>query len=684
MRNVGKYALIEPIGEGGMGIVWKARHVDLGRLVALKQMHADRAGALMLQRFLREAQSAASVRAPNVVDVLDYGQDDSGDPYLVMELLEGESLDARLRVGNVSLNEALDWIDQALAGLTAIHDAGIVHRDLKPANLFLATTLRDGLPSITVKVVDFGIARPAAPEASSLTHTMQTLGTPHYMSPEQVRSAKTVDARTDVYAMGVILYQVLTGRLPFEGPSATAIIAAIVTEDPTPVREHRPDVPELIARVVERAMSRRAADRFADARALREALDRARRGIPEPTSFGSDETVPDPSHNSLSQRVQAVNERVPAPQRSRRGFFAAFGLLSTAGAAGLVWMISVREQPVLTSTPSAANQTAAAPPLAAVAPITSIVHTRASLADQLVVWRALPEAERGSVTVRSLGGSDYALTTADEPLAERLRASLQGTVERVAVSSTPSDLIPTLLRSNVRSNVRQGPSEDDVLLATTPAHAMIVGLMGNIDDATSAMTEGSWVRVFASTTVEGWMAQQLVVPETRCVPGSDVVRHAVLAREELVEHGRPYQAFISTQPDGWFRIYETDARCTLTERHASRLSGNVADYFITSPSVRGESIIVLGEWTQGHATADGEQRWTARRVALPEAVIWEIHLRSGQNLRDREREGVGGPFTRGPDNVEGFFPVRIRGPEGRRFLTWNAEDESFTDFIPTP
>lgn len=684
MRNVGKYALIELIGQGGMGVVWKARHVDLGRLVALKQMHADRAGALMLQRFLREAQSAASVRAPNVVDVLDYGQDDSGDPYLVMELLEGESLDARLRVDNVSVNEALDWIDQALAGLTAIHDAGIVHRDLKPANLFLANTLRDGLPSITVKVVDFGIARPAAPEASSLTHTMQTLGTPHYMSPEQVRSAKTVDARSDVYAMGVILYQVLTGRLPFEGPSATAIIAAIVTEDPTPVREHRPDLPELIARVVERAMSRRASDRFADARALREALDRARRGIPEPASFGADETVPDPSHNSASQRVQTVIER-PTPQRSRRGFFAAFGLLGTAGAAGLAWVIGVRDQPALTSTPMATREMVAAPPMAAApAPMTSIIRTRASLADQLVVWRALPEAERGSVTVRSLGGSDYALTTADEALAERLRATLQGTVERVAVSSSPSDLTPTLLRSNVRSNVRQGPSEDDVLLATTPAHAMIVGLMGNIDGATSAMSEGSWVRVFASTTVEGWMAQRLLLPETRCVPGSEVVRHAVLAREELVEHGRPYQAFISTQPDGWFRIYETDARCMLTERHASRLTGNVADYFITSPSVHGESIIVLGEWTEGHVTADGQQRWTARHVALPEAVIWEIRLRSGQNLRDREREGVGGPFPRGPDNVEGFFPIRIRGPAGRRFLVWNADEETFTDYVPSP
>ena len=682
MRNVGKYALIEPIGEGGMGVVWKARHVDLGRLVALKQMHADRAGALMLQRFLREAQSAASVRAPNVVDVLDYGQDDSGDPYLVMELLEGESLDARLRVGNVSIDEALDWIDQALAGLSAIHDAGIVHRDLKPANLFLATTLRDGLPTITVKVVDFGIARPAAPDAS-LTHTMQTLGTPHYMSPEQVRSAKTVDARSDVYAMGVILYQVLTGRLPFEGPSATAIIAAIVTEDPTPVRAHRPDLPDLIARIVERAMSRRAGDRFADARALREALQRARRGIPEPSSFGADETVPDPSHDSLSQRNATADIRPPVSQRSRRGFFAAFGLLGTAGAAGLAWMVGVREQPALTATPIAAPEMAAAPMIAA-EPTTSIIRTRTSLADQLVVWRALEAGERSRVSVRSLGGSDFALSTDDEGLAERLRVALQGTVERVFVSSVPSNLTPTLLHTNVRSNVRQGPSEDDVLLATTPAHAMVVGLVGDIDGATSALTEGSWVRVFVSTAIEGWMARSLVQPESRCVPGSDVVRHAVLAREELVENGQPYQAFISMQPDGWFRIYETDARCTLTERHASRLGGSVADFFITSPSPHGESIIVLGEWTQGHVTADGQQRWTARRIALPEAVIWETTLHSGQNLRDREREGVGGPFTRGPDNVEGFFPIRIRGPAGRRFFIWSMEEETFVDLAPSP
>jgi serine/threonine protein kinase len=692
MRTVGKYELIEPIGEGGMGMVWKARHVDLHRLVALKQMHADRAGDLMLQRFLREAQSAASVRAPNVVDVLDYGQDASGDPYLVMELLEGESLDVRVRVGNFTAEEALGWIDQALTGLTAIHDAGIVHRDLKPANLFLANTLRDGLPSITVKVVDFGIARPAAPEASALTHTMQTLGTPHFMSPEQVRSAKTVDARADVYAMGVILYQLLTGRLPFEGPSATAIIAAIVTEDPAPVRALRPEIPELIARVVERAMSRRAADRYPDARALREALARARRGIADPTDFGADETVPDPSHASLAPRI-TPHQSAPTTtaSRSRRGFFATFGLLGVVGAvgaSGLAWQQRMSTAPAVTATPLTQR---AAPAVASVeaAPTTSIIRTRASLADQLVVWRALSAGERERVVVRQLAGSDYTLTTSDEALAGRLATSLFGTVEAVGISTSGASILqPTLLRTNVRANFRQGPSEDDVLLGTAPAHAVIVGLLGEIDGGVSAReagdpARGGWVRVFASTSVEGWMAQRLLVDETRCVPATDTVRHAVLAREELVEGGRAYPAFITTEPDGWLRIYETDARCMLTERHASRIEGNVADYFVTSPSPHGESILVLGEWTEGHATADGLQRWTARNVALPEAIVWAATLRSGQNLRDREREGVGGPFTRGPDNVEGFFPIRIRGPEGRRFLVWSEEEETFVDVVPS-
>jgi hypothetical protein len=267
----GKYRLERLLGKGGMGAVWRATHVALSRAVAVKFV-LEHAGVAprpeTLERFMREARSAAAVRHRNVVDVLDYGEHE-GRPYLVMECLDGESLGERLdRAPPPSVEEILDWFSGALGGLAAIHDAGLVHRDLKPANVFLA---RDA-DGVIVKVLDFGIARQTEGDAATLTHSMQTLGTPHYMSPEQVRSAKNVDARSDVYAIGVMLYQALAGRLPFDGPSAPAIIAAIVTDDPIPLAEARGDVPRALAALVHRAMARDPGRRFESARAMRAAL----------------------------------------------------------------------------------------------------------------------------------------------------------------------------------------------------------------------------------------------------------------------------------------------------------------------------------------------------------------------------------------------------------------------------
>ncbi|MFO0712048.1 MAG: serine/threonine-protein kinase [Sandaracinus sp.] len=733
-----KYELVSPIGEGGMGVVWRAKHVTLGREVALKRViGGESASEVTLQRFLREAQSAAAVRAPNVVDVIDYGRDTGGDPYLVMELLDGESLEHRLkRPPPLGLDEVLDLVDQALVGLTAIHDAGIVHRDLKPANLFLAKAGE----AVVVKVLDFGIARPAAPEASALTHTMQTLGTPHYMSPEQVRSAKNVDARCDVYAMGVILFQVVTGRLPFEGPSATAIIAAIVTEDPPTIRSLRPDVPPLVSEVIQRAMSRRVEDRFADARALREALVAARRGETLPgveigrISVTAPTVVMDSQSTAKSGAEATAPKKAPPPSRTgRRGFFALFGMLGTAAAAGLAFLATQRtgsapsvadlapSQPATAvavgeaveqgasggaggggewgtgSVPRGAMPGSPAPPPAPpsesaglttgdVEPtVPMVIGDPVSLAELAGRWRQLDPADRAALFVRPLGDG-YVLATASEGTASRVAAALETQAHREGTPAPATAILtPRLFRTNARSNVRRGPSQEHGLIATVADDGLLVGMLGTIEGQASGdqETEG-WVRVFASSTLDGWTARRLLEEDGRCAPRrGSFVASEVLARVTLREDGREYDAFLAVDTRS-ARIYETDAMCNLVERHTLRTAGAIAESFVTELSDHGESVLVIGEWPAGRVLPDGRQTWSARTLTDLDEVLWQTQLASGQNLLDARREGLGGPFSRGPHGSEGFFPLRIRRPHERVWLVWDAERRTFVPAADEP
>lgn len=249
--RIGNYELTKLLGEGGMGAVWAARHATLKKRVAIKTMKPEFAtDATYVNRFLLEGQAAARIQHPNAVDVTDVGVVD-GVPYLVMEFLEGESLAAKLlRDGPMKPKDVANLVVPVLCALVAAHKMGVVHRDVKPENIFL-TLGRDGV--LAPILLDFGISQ-LVTDKPRLTQTFTFLGTPHYMSPEQCNDAKNVDVRTDVYATGVLLYECLAGRKPFDGPNVMALVRAISTADCKRLDVARPNLPGELIEIVHQAM----------------------------------------------------------------------------------------------------------------------------------------------------------------------------------------------------------------------------------------------------------------------------------------------------------------------------------------------------------------------------------------------------------------------------------------------
>ncbi len=260
----GKYELIRKIGEGGMGSVYEANHKLIGRKLAVKFLHPQYASSEeVVTRFQREAQAAAQIGHENIIEVTDMGTDDDDSPYLVMEFLKGCDVKQLIEAEGVQTPKRTAHIMvQALNALQAAHDVGIIHRDLKPENIYLIE--KGGNPDY-VKLLDFGISKFRALETDGvkgLTQTGTVLGTPHYMSPEQARGEQDLTPRSDIYAMGIILYQMLTGELPFDAPNYNALLIKILTEEPDPPNHLNPDLPEDLVKTIETAMARAAMDRF--------------------------------------------------------------------------------------------------------------------------------------------------------------------------------------------------------------------------------------------------------------------------------------------------------------------------------------------------------------------------------------------------------------------------------------
>jgi eukaryotic-like serine/threonine-protein kinase len=270
----GKYRVTKLLGEGGMGLVAEAVHLQLDQKVAIKFLRNEAlAHSSLVARFAREARSMTRIRSEHVARVIDVGTLETGAPYMVMEFLEGMDLEAKVaREGPLPVERSVDLVLQACEALAEAHTLGIIHRDLKPANLFLASRA-DG--SDCVKVLDFGISktRPGSSEPDvSLTQTSVLLGSPLYMAPEQMNSAKEVDVRTDVWALGAILFELLTGSPPFPADSILEIKLRMEQRRPLDIRALRDDAPEALRAVVLRCIEYDPADRYADLAELATAL----------------------------------------------------------------------------------------------------------------------------------------------------------------------------------------------------------------------------------------------------------------------------------------------------------------------------------------------------------------------------------------------------------------------------
>lgn len=273
----GKYLVERVIAEGGMGVVVEAVHITLNRRVAVKLMLPE---ALELpnavERFQREAQAAAQIQNEHVVRIIDVGLREDGSPYMVMEYLEGTDLGDLVGPEKKALpiELAVDYVLQACEGMAEAHKNGVVHRDLKPSNLFLIKR-DDGSPC--VKVLDFGISKfsgrdEMGREQGGLTATRAMMGSPFYMSPEQLRSAKNVDRRTDIWSLGVILHELLTGVPPFEGETAGAVCAMVAADPPVPLCWVRPEAPAELEAVILRCLEKEPEKRFQDVGELAQAL----------------------------------------------------------------------------------------------------------------------------------------------------------------------------------------------------------------------------------------------------------------------------------------------------------------------------------------------------------------------------------------------------------------------------
>lgn len=428
----GRYRLVRAIGSGGMGAVYEAEHLKLRQRVAIKLLHPSLTGRPdIVARFEREARAATQLTSPHVARVTDVDVTPDGAPYMVMEFLEGRDLSKELaQTGPLPISTAVGFVLQACDAMIEAHALGIVHRDLKPGNLFLA----EAGGRRTLKVLDFGISKVASDtDEPSLTSTFSALGTALYMSPEQVRSAKKVDLRSDIWSLGVILFEALAGRTPFEGESATSVAASIVADPLPSLRALRPDLPEALEAVVYGALTKDREQRYQSMGAFAVALGQ----------FGSETSRPSlpaltdlDAISSPSVRIAAVTEP-------------------------------------LVSGPSTAPGWSRVPPSESVRPKVPQWAVAAALAGAAVVTLLAGGLVWGSVASdKTVAPMRLAISAAQTPIFEaRLSLAKPPPTSDPAPpqEATPTEVPPVPTKSRARSRQPKAPAPAPVGVTTRPA-----------------------------------------------------------------------------------------------------------------------------------------------------------------------------------------------------------------------
>jgi eukaryotic-like serine/threonine-protein kinase len=380
-----RYIVEAVLGTGGMGVVLRARHRALGHPVAIKLIRSGMAfDAAAFARFTREARALAGVSSDHVVRVLDFGVASNGSPFMVMEYLTGQDLKKELSLrGPLPLAEATDYVLEACEGLAIAHGGGIVHRDIKPANLFLEERTGGGT---RIKVLDFGVSKLEEEEVLDLTKTAASLGSPLYMSPEQMRDAHRVDARTDIWSLGVVLYELVAGVRPFHGNDVRAVAAAVAADEPAPPRDLRPELPAAFEDALTRCLAKRPDARFDSVAALARALapfasERGRLAAaridamhgdppmasPEASSHAGARALPPPGDANTETVATAVVDTAPARTHGVSHKRAVrFGALISIGAATIAFVAFLGLDSTRRSSPPASPPSAASAPVEAV------------------------------------------------------------------------------------------------------------------------------------------------------------------------------------------------------------------------------------------------------------------------------------------------------------------------------